>query len=79
MVERPSSDGTRYWDANPATVQAEDVALRFVGFFDWFQLGVGDYAYVRTRIESWRGHPHLEGREALLEVRHVRFVPVARP
>jgi hypothetical protein len=79
MVERPSNDGNRYWDASPTTVGPEEVALRFVGFFDWFQLGVRDYAYVRASILSWAGHSHLDGREVLLEVRHVRFVVGTRP
>lgn len=74
MINRPSSDGNKYWDEPITRVKASDVSLEFIGYFDWNQVASRDFAYVRAKIKSFSKHPDLVGREALLETRYCRMV-----
>lgn len=73
MVNRPSSDGNKYWDEPLNRVMASDVILEFLECFDWDQIAYRDFAYYRVKIRSFHLHPNLVGREALIEARYVRL------
>lgn len=74
MISRPSADGNKYWDDPVDRVQASEVDLRFIEYFDWDQLGPREFQYYRVRIQSFSTHPHLVGRDALLETRFARVL-----
>lgn len=50
-----------------------DALLNFEAFFDWDQVGVKDYKYVRVKISTWPSRVELLGREALIEYEYVVF------
>jgi hypothetical protein len=70
MIERPSQDGNKYWDDPVDRVEGGQIDPRFIEFFDWNQLAARDFQYYRVKINSFPKHPHLVGREALLEIRY---------
>lgn len=72
MINRPSSDKNRYWDEPVNHVEASDVDLRFIGYFDWNRYEYADFKYYLTRIVSFQKHPHLVGRDALIEAMYAR-------
>lgn len=74
MINRPSSDGNKYWDDPVTRVRATDIALEFLECFDWNQIALRDFVYYRVRIKSFPNHPGLIGREALLESRYCRVL-----
>jgi hypothetical protein len=74
MINRPSSDGNKYWDDSITRVRAADIALEFLECFDWNQVASRDFVYYRVKIRSFPKHPNLVGREALLESRHCRVL-----
>lgn len=67
-IERPSSDGNKYWDDPVTRVMASDIDLRFIAYFDWNELDFRDLKFYRCRIVAFPRNPHLVGRDALLEV-----------
>jgi hypothetical protein len=66
FVNRGVDEG--YWDDPVARVQRDELDLRFIQFFDWWDLGFRDFAFYRARIVGSAKHPHLVGRDALLPV-----------
>lgn len=78
MISRPSADGNKYWDDPVNHVRASEVDLRFIEYFDWDQLGPREFQYYRVRIQSFATHPHLIGRDALLETRYARVLLAAK-
>ena len=70
MVNRDAS-GSGYWDDPVNTVTPGAMDLRFVDFFDWDELGVRDFQYVKVRVIASKAHTHLVNRYALLEFAHV--------
>ncbi len=46
--------------------------MRFLAFFDWNQLDYRDLQYYHVSIAIFDKHPHLVGREALIERQHAR-------
>src|SRR5688572_12848200 len=57
-----------YWDDPVTRLEPGDCDLRFIQFFDWWELGVKECAFYRVRIVGSSRHPHLVGRDALLPV-----------
>ena len=50
------------------SIRPGDCDLRFLEWFDWEQLGVRDFAYLKVLITRFPGHPEFEGRYALVTV-----------
>lgn len=74
MINRPSKDGNKYWDDPVTQIGPQGVKLLLIDYFDWDQLGFIDLQYYRVKVESFDKHPHLVGREALLEVHHAKVL-----
>lgn len=72
MINRPSQDRNKYWDDPITQVGPEGVRLFFIDYFDWDQMGFIDFQYYRVRVAGFDKHPHLVGREALMDVHHAR-------
>ena len=66
MVNRTGTSG--YWDDPVTAIERGDCDLRFIQFFDWWDLGFRDFAFYRVRIVASPRHPHLVGRDALVPV-----------
>lgn len=69
-IRRPSADGNRYWDDPVTRLRAKGLLLRFVEFYDFDDFGFIDLQFFLVRVDECEEHPHLIGREALVEVRH---------
>ena len=70
MISRNRDDsphGAWYWDDPVTFFEDEKPDLRFIDYFDWDAENFRDYQYIRTRVTSFQSHPHLVGRDALLE------------
>lgn len=66
----PSEPG-RLW-GKPALVLTPGIGqLRFVNFFDWYQIGVRDLRLIEVEIERLDERPELVGRHALIELDQV--------
>lgn len=70
MVNRPSPDRNRYWDDPVTNLRRDGLAAAFIAFHDWSDFGYIDMQHYRVRIEQCQEHPHLVGREALIDVHH---------
>jgi hypothetical protein len=66
MVNRTGTSG--YWDDPVTAIERGDCDLRFIQFFDWWDLGFRDFAFYRVRIVASPRYPHLVGRDALVPV-----------
>lgn len=69
QVHRPTADG-RYWDDPVKRLKADGLRLHFIDFYDFDDFGFIDFEYFRVRIAECAEHPHLVGRQALIEVTH---------
>ena len=72
LINRPSKDNGKYWDEPINRLNKDDVELNFISYFDWDEFNYIDYRYYKTKINSFQGHPHLIGREALIETLYGR-------
>jgi hypothetical protein len=70
MLNREQKSG--YWD-HPTKEIPQGTELSFVSFFDWDQLEWRDNRYVRVVVESCPSQPELDGKQGLIESRHVEF------
>jgi hypothetical protein len=66
LVNRELASG--YWDHPLKAVHTDELDLRFLQYFDWWDLGVRDWAYYRVRIVGSATHPAVVGKDALLPV-----------
>ena len=74
-IGRPrEGDTNRYWDDPVGEVEASDVGLHFLDYFDWNCMAYVDFPYYLVRIVAFVPQPHLVGREALLECRHAKVL-----
>jgi hypothetical protein len=72
MIQVPHPPGAATpWGDPVNTIGNLGVETHFIEFFDWRQMAVRDFKYYRVRIMRFDGHPHLVGREALIEPLHV--------
>lgn len=83
LIHRPrEGDRNHYWDDPVRELKATEAELHFLDYFDWNEMDYIDFQYYRVRIVQFKPHPHLVGREALLEHQYAKvFVPniPARP
>jgi hypothetical protein len=74
LVQRMSSDRNHYWDEPQDELSPmSQASFGFIDLFDWDTSGYRDFQFVRGEVLVWPEHPHLAGREALLQVNHSRF------
>ena len=66
MINRDTSGGC--WDHPLQGIEAGDLDLRFMQYFDWDDLGPKDLAYYRVRIVASTKHPDVVGKDALVAV-----------
>jgi hypothetical protein len=66
LVNRELESG--YWDHPLKVVDSRDLELRFLQYFDWWDLGVKDLAFYRVRIVGSTKYASLIGKDALLPV-----------
>ena len=71
MINRPTEQGM-YWDDPIDYLKVDGLRLLFIECFDWDVLGFREMQYYRTRIMECKEHPHLTGRQALLDAHYVR-------
>jgi len=74
MINRFSSDGNRYWDEPVKEIGRSEARLHFIECFDWNSYGHLDLKYYKVRISLFPTHSIYEGRDALIEVQHVRIL-----
>ena len=80
MIQNPRSPTqTGYWDDPVKQVSVGKVEMHFIDFFDWNQVAVLDYRYYRVSIGRFEEHPHLVGREALIETHCARVIFTGDP
>jgi hypothetical protein len=70
LINREISSG--YWDHPINEVEATDIDMRFIHYFDWSCIGHRDFEYFRVLIVSSIAHPELNGRHALVKPLNVR-------
>ena len=70
LIKRLSEPGQAgYWDQEKdLVVGPTEITLAFLDYFDFAQLPIMDFRYLRCRVLRFPSHPDYEGREALLEV-----------
>ncbi len=73
-TERPSSG---VWTHPPARIDPTDMTLRFLEFFDWGPLDFRDNELIRVEILASARYPDVVGREALIDAKRVRAVPLS--
>lgn len=74
LINRPSTDGNKYWDESVNRITASECGLHFMGYFDWNKYSFADYAYYWVKIASLTKHPDLVGREALILTSNARVL-----
>ena len=77
-IENPRKDDrNHYWDHPTNRVRPDQGQLKFISYFDWWDLGMRDNQYYKVEILRFPEHPELEGRHALVEVGHAVVVVAA--
>ena len=74
LVNRPSADGNRYFDAFGDSVGGNEVTLNFISWFDWSRYGKREFQYYLVSIASFPNHPEFEGRGAVVECKGTRVL-----
>jgi len=74
LIKRLSAPGEAgYWDQEKdMVVGADDIALAFVDYFDFFEGSIKDFHYFRCKILRFVRNPDYEGREALLQASNAK-------
>jgi len=70
QVNREVESG--YWDHPIEELKEGDVDMRFIQYFDWWNLGHREFEFFRVLIVSSVKHPELNGRHALVKPLNVR-------
>ena len=65
QINREISSG--YWDHPITQVEEGDIDMRFIHYFDWWNVGHRDFEFFRVLIVSSIAHPELNGRHALVK------------
>ena len=65
QINREISSG--YWDHPINQVEENDIDMRFIHYFDWWNVGHRDFEYFQVLIVSSTAHPELNGRHALVK------------
>jgi hypothetical protein len=74
LVEQPSKDGDRYWEAAPKDLDFSGAQMQFVDLFDWDPQGFRDMSLVMAWIISGPPGGDLDRRYALFERQSVTVV-----
>ena len=74
LVERPSEDGDRYWEAAPKDLDFSGAQMQFVDLFDWDPRGFRDMSLVMVWIVSGPQGADLDRQYALFERQSVTVV-----
>jgi hypothetical protein len=75
MIQNPRGPQmTGYWDDPVNRISANNSEMQFIDFFDWSMMAVRDFHYYRASITKFDEHPHLVGREALIESQYVKVL-----
>jgi hypothetical protein len=74
LINRPSSDGNRYWDAFHGEVESGEVTLYFMQWFDWDVYARREYQYYEVQIGAFPARSEFVGRRALIEQRAARVL-----
>jgi len=72
MIHRPTEQG-KYWDDPVTSLKPGGLVMSFIDFYDFNNLDYIDLRYCRIKIVQCAEHPALTGREALVDVQHVRL------
>jgi hypothetical protein len=70
QVNREIESG--YWDYPIKELVEGDVDMRFIHYFDWWNVGHRDFEFFRVLIVSSTKYPELNGRHALVAPLNVR-------
>jgi len=75
MIQNLRGPGqTCYWDDPVQTVPKNGIEMQLIDFFDWNRMAIQDFRYYRVSIARFDEHPHLVGREALIETHYARVL-----
>ena len=74
LVEEPSKDGNRYWNAAPRDLDYSSALLQFVDLFDWDVQGFRDMSLVMVWMPQGPAGAGLDSRYALFERQSVTVV-----
>jgi hypothetical protein len=75
MIQNPRGPRmTGYWDDPVNRISANTSEMHFIDFFDWSKMAVRDFHYYRVIITRFDEHPHLIGREALMETQYANVL-----
>ena len=66
--KNPPGEPGRLWGNPIVTLGKESYHLKFIAFFDWYQLATRDFRLLEVLIERLDGRPELVGRHALIEL-----------
>ncbi len=72
MVNSSPEALSGYWDDPVNRIGSIGTQLLFVDYFDWDDTAFRDLQYYLAQFAKFEQHPHLTGRYALIEARHVR-------
>ena len=70
QVNREIDSG--YWDHPIKELEENDIDMRFVHYFDWWNVGHRDFEFLKVLIVSSTKHPELNGRHALVSPLNVK-------
>lgn len=76
-IQRAEASG--YWDDPVNRVERGKLEMHFVALFDWNHLDYRDLQYYRVAIAGFEEHPHLIGREGLIERQYVNLFLIDDP
>ncbi len=75
MIQNPRGANMKgYWDDPVNQISANNSEMHFVDFFDWNRMAVRDFHYYQVSIARFDEHPHLVGREALIETQYAKVL-----
>jgi hypothetical protein len=66
-LNRPEEPG-RLWGNPTVVLEEQPIKLRFMAFFDWYQMSTRDFVLLKVLIEQFDGMPELVGRHGLIEL-----------
>ena len=69
IVNRTGDGG--YWDHPVTALVHDEYEIQFESYFDWDDLGIKDYRYMKSRILNSKKHQEIIGHKALIESQHV--------
>ncbi len=74
LIKRLGGPGENgYWDeAKDLVVGPDDIELRFLEYFDFYQAPIKELRYYRCKVLRFPSHLEYEGREALIEALDAR-------